>query len=65
MGVGHQDIDSSNPDGPKLSDEEKSGYACEIDQLTNTMMNNSPRSMLERFGSLKAVRYRKAWSRNP
>ena len=64
MGVGHQDIDSANPDGPQLSDEEKSGYACEVDELTDTMMNNSPRAMLERFGSLQAVRYRKAWQRN-
>jgi len=63
-GVGHDEIDSSNPDGAQLSDEEKSGYACEIDHLTDTMMNDSPRAMLERFGSLKAVRYRKAWSRD-
>jgi hypothetical protein len=64
MGVGYQDIDNSNPDGPQLSDEEKSGYACEIDELTDTMMNSSPRAMLESFGSLEAVRYRKAWSRD-
>lgn len=64
MGVGHQEIDSDNPEGTQLSDEEKSGYACEIDRLTDNMINDSPRAMLERFGSLKAVRYRKAWSRN-
>ena len=63
-GVGHDEIDGSNPDGPQLSDEEKSGYACEIDQLTDTMMNRSPRAMLERFGALDAVRYRKAWPRD-
>lgn len=64
MGVGHQEIDGANPEAPQLSDAEKSGYACEIDTLTTTMMNNSPRAMLERFGSLKAVRYRKAWARD-
>ena len=64
MGVGHQDIDSSNPEGSQLSDEEQSGYACAIDELTETMMDSSPRAMLERFGSLEAVRYRKAWARN-
>jgi uncharacterized Zn-binding protein involved in type VI secretion len=64
LGVGHESIDNANPDGPQLSDDEKAGYACEIEQLTEAMMNNSPRAMLERFGTLKAVRYRKAWSRN-
>lgn len=63
-GVGHQDIDRSNPDGAKLSDEEKSGYACEVKELTEAMMNTSPRDMLERFGSLQSVRYRKAWQRD-
>jgi len=59
-GVGHQEIDSANPDGPQLSEAEKSGYACEIDKLTDTLMNDSPRAMIERFGSLEAIRYRKA-----
>ena len=63
MGIGDEDVDSSNPDGPQLNDEENSGYACEIDCLTDDMMQNSPRAMLERFGSLNAVRYRKAWQR--
>ena len=64
VGVGHNDIDTANPDGPAMSEAEKSGYACEIDNLTDTMMSESPRAMLEKFGSLKAVRYRKAWARN-
>ncbi len=63
VGVGDQDIDSANPDGPQLSDDEKSGYACAVDQLTDAMLNQSPRSMLEDFGSLDIIRYRKAWPR--
>tara|TARA_R110002049_G_scaffold154534_2_gene319038 strand:+ start:1082 stop:3892 length:2811 start_codon:yes stop_codon:yes gene_type:complete len=63
-GVGDQNIDAANPEGPQLSAAEKSGYACEIDLLTDAMMNDSPRAMLEQFGSLKAVRYRKAWARD-
>ncbi len=62
-GIGHQNIDNANPDESQFSDEEKSGYACTIDELTNTLMNESPRQMLEHFGSLQAVRYRKAWQR--
>ena len=64
MGVGYQEIDKSNPGGPQLNEEEKVGYACEIDQLTDTLLNNSPRAMLERIGTLESVRYRKAWPRN-
>lgn len=64
MGIGHQDIDPANPDGVELSEQEKSGYACEIEKLQDTMMNDSPRAMLEAFGSLQAVRYRKAWLRD-
>ncbi|AWB65086.1 peptide chain release factor 2 [Saccharobesus litoralis] len=64
MGLGHDEIDSENPQGTQLSDDEKSGYACAIDELTNTMMTNSPRAMFEKFGSLDAVRYRKAWARD-
>lgn len=64
IGLGDQDIDSSNPEGPQLSEGEKAGYACEIDRLSQTLMQESPRAMLERFGVLDAVRYRKAWQRN-
>lgn len=64
MGVGDHSIDDANPEGPQLANEEKSGYACEIEKLTQTMLNESPRAMLERFGTLQAVRYRKAWSRH-
>ncbi|MEM8490076.1 MAG: DUF1592 domain-containing protein [Pseudomonadota bacterium] len=64
MGVGYQDIDSSDPGSPELvSDVEKSGYACEVDRLQQTMMGSSPREMLESFGVLQSVRYRKAWPR--
>ena len=64
MGIGHQDIDPANPEGTQLSDEEKSAYACEVDALTDAMNNQSPRAMLEAFSVLKAVRYRKAWTRD-
>jgi hypothetical protein len=64
MGVGHQDIDPANPVGTQLSDEEKSAYACEVDTLTDSLNNQSPRAMLETFSVLKAVRYRKAWTRS-
>lgn len=63
IGIGHQNIDSANPDESPFSDEEKSAYACTVDELTETLMSGSPRQMLERFGSLQAVRYRKAWQR--
>jgi len=63
-GVGHENIDVSNPEAPNLAADERSGYACEIENLTNAMMTESPRAMFERFSTLDAVRYRKAWSRN-
>jgi len=63
-GVGHENIDVSNPEGPELADEESAGYTCEVENLTQTMMESSPRAMLERFSTLDAVRYRKAWSRD-
>jgi hypothetical protein len=62
-GVGHQEIDTANPEGTALSDDEKAGYACAVDSLTDTLMDESPRAMFEKFGSLDAIRYRKAWSR--
>ncbi|KAF7771125.1 hypothetical protein PCIT_a4168 [Pseudoalteromonas citrea] len=64
MGVGHDSVDPSNDEDKRLSETEQIGYMCEIDTLTDAMMQNSPRAMLEKFGSLKSVRYRKAWSRN-
>ncbi|WP_179957623.1 DUF1592 domain-containing protein [Exilibacterium tricleocarpae] len=63
VGVGYQDIDKDNP-GRQLAEAEKSGYACEIDNLVDSMINENPRSMLERFSTLEAVRYRKAWARD-
>ncbi|KZN44829.1 DUF1592 domain-containing protein [Pseudoalteromonas luteoviolacea] len=64
MGVGHDSVDPSSEEDRRLSETEQIGYMCEIDTLTDAMMQNSPRAMLEKFGSLKSVRYRKAWSRN-
>lgn len=63
MGVGHNEIDGSTPAAPQLSEPEQAGYACEIESLTNTMTEGSPAAMFEAFGTLDAVRYRKAWSR--
>jgi len=63
-GVGHENIDASNPEAPVLASQERQGYACEIEKLTNSMKDQSPRAMFERFGTLDAVRYRKAWSRD-
>ena len=62
--VGHDSIDNDNPDGPTLAEAEQAGYSCEIDNLTQSMMDESPRAMLERFSTLEAVRYRKAWARD-
>ena len=64
VGVGHGSIDDDNPDGAKLAETERAGYACEIDSLSSSLLNDSPRSMLERFALLDAVRYRKAWPRD-
>lgn len=63
VGVGVDGIDRSNPEGPTLDPVEQDGYACEVQNLTNTMMEQSPRAMLERMGVMQAVRYRKAWPR--
>ena len=63
MGVGHDSIDPNSQEDKRLADTEQRGYMCEIDTLTNSLMEDSPRAMLEKFGSLKSVRYRKAWSR--
>jgi len=63
VGVGHDGIDNSVPEGPVLAADEKNGYACEVLDLTNTMMTQSPRDMLEVMGAMDAVRYRKAWAR--
>jgi len=64
IGVGDQDIDNRNPEAPQLADTEKAGYACEVDELSQAMMSENPRTMLENFSVLDAVRYRKAWSRD-
>lgn len=64
MGVGHDSVDPSNDEDKRLSETEQIGYMCEIDTLNDVMMQDSPRAMLEKFGSLKSVRYRKAWSRD-
>ncbi len=62
-GVGYKNIDVSNPEAPGLAEQEREGYACEIENLTQAMMEDSPKAMFERFSTLDAVRYRKAWAR--
>lgn len=63
VGVGVDGVDPNDPEGPALSDTERSGYACEIQRLTNSMLEDSPRAMLENMSILDAVRYRREWSR--
>lgn len=62
-GVGVDGIDTSNPGGPKLDSTEKNGYICEAQTMRNTMMNTSPRAMLENMGAMDSIRYRRAWPR--
>lgn len=63
VGVGVEGIDVDDPEGPQLAPAEETGYACAVQNLTNTMMTQSPRAMLESMGTLDAIRYRKAWAR--
>lgn len=63
MGVGHDVVDPDNPQEADLPEQERAGYACELDALNDALINDSPRAMLEAFGALDAVRYRKAWAR--
>ena len=63
VGVSSDAVDSAIPGGSALDPQEKNGYACEIDDLTNTMMTTSPREMLESMGAMPAVRFRKEWTR--
>lgn len=62
VGVGVEGLDD-NPEGNELVPAERDGYACEVKNLTSTMLEQSPRAMLEGMGSMQAVRYRKAWAR--
>ncbi|PCK02928.1 MAG: gluconolactonase, partial [Alteromonadaceae bacterium] len=63
IGVGHDQIDNKVIGGPTLDPVEKNGYACEVEDLTNTMLNQSPRSMLESMSTMETVRYRREWAR--
>ena len=63
VGVGIDGVDRNNPAAGQLDPTEQTGYACEVQDLTTTMMSQSPRAMLESFATMQAVRYRKAWSR--
>jgi polyisoprenoid-binding protein YceI/cytochrome c553 len=62
VGVGVEGV-SKDAGAPLMSDEEKNGYACDVQTLTKTMMDNSPRTMLENLGAMNSIRYRKAWAR--
>lgn len=61
-GVGVDGYDN-NPNAPILGAAEQNGYACEVQNLTQTMMNESPRKMLEQLGVMQSIRYRKEWLR--
>lgn len=63
MGVGVDSIDNSDPNAGQLDPVEQNGYACEVKDLTQTMMTLSPRKMLEQLATMQSVRYRKEWSR--
>lgn len=63
IGVGVEGINPNDPNAGELTTAEKEGYVCEVQNLTATMMSQSPRTMLERFATMQAVRYRKAWAR--
>ena len=62
-GVGVDGFDVYDPNSPQLNLVEQEGYACEVEDLTQTMMNESPRNMLEKLGAMQSVRYRKEWLR--
>jgi hypothetical protein len=62
-GVGVDGFDVYDPNSPQLNLVEQEGYACEVEDLTQTMMNESPRKMLEKLGVMQSVRYRKEWLR--
>ncbi|GIX22424.1 MAG: hypothetical protein KatS3mg121_1207 [Gammaproteobacteria bacterium] len=62
-GVGPENIDPSNPQGPQLDPQERNAYLCEVQDLTQRMMSTSPRAMLRDMAVMQAVRYRKPWSR--
>jgi len=51
------------PDVLSVSNNEQHGYQCDVQDMTKTMMDNSPRAMLEALGTLETIRYRKPWSR--
>ena len=63
LGVGHDSIDNSNPEGRALDPVEEEGYACTVKDMTDTLVQQSPRAMLENMSTLDAVRYRKEWQR--
>ena len=63
LGVGVDGFDAFDPNSPQLDPLEQEGYACEVEDLTRTMMNESPRNMLEKLGAMQSVRYRKEWLR--
>tara|TARA_B110000116_G_scaffold235357_1_gene220398 strand:- start:1155 stop:4313 length:3159 start_codon:yes stop_codon:yes gene_type:complete len=63
LGVGVDGFDVYDPNSPQLNLLEQEGYACEVEDLTQTMMNESPRKMLEKLGVMQSVRYRKEWLR--
>jgi hypothetical protein len=57
-------IDSTRDVGyTRISKAEEDAYRCDIDGLTNVLVNNGPRAMLEEIPALDSVMYRREWAR--
>lgn len=57
-------IDSTRDVGyTRISEAEEDAYRCDISDLTNVLVNNGPRAMLEAIPALDSVMYRREWAR--
>lgn len=52
--------ESGNPLADTLSQDEVSGYGCDINNMVIEITQDSPRAMLEALGTLNSIRFRKA-----
>jgi len=62
-GIGVEDGWQQHGDYVLVDEAEIKAYACDVQDLKHTMMEQSPRKMLEQLGVMDTVRYRKAWAR--
>jgi len=62
-GIGVEDGWQQHGDYVLVDEAEIKAYACDVQDLKHTMMEQSPRKMLEQLGTLDTVRFRKAWAR--